>query len=195
MAVLRTLCYGGSATPSLTAGTADFTWTSLVADALQIRAIYSSTSGSAQARMTEITPADMAGLRLANSASGVPIYYAFNGPNQFMVWPAPGTSTTIAVYYVKAPLVLVEASPVAGTSESTPTAFPSAFHYDVLGNLAVAMGYEYKREQAQSSYYRQLAEVGMDRLVEWVNSFGGYDQAQYSGGPAFGVHGKGNDLW
>ncbi len=175
-AVAESECLQASFTGALTSGTSDYDLISDfgLSDVLRIRYVYmTDTNGDrpVMIQMDEGKILDYRGLSTTVNQN-TPTVYSFPAPNLIRLYPEPNSNVSINISYIKEPLALVEASPGAG-EESTPTAFPKRFHYDVLANLAIAMAMEYDQRADEAGYYRTLANSGMDRLVAYVNEFGG----------------------
>jgi hypothetical protein len=169
--------YIGTFSKSLTSGTADYTIGTApldVTDLLEIRALWVTDSSAMDRPLRQIPEFEMNQLRQATTVpSALPLYYAMRGTSGLLLYPTPGTGTTLEGSYLKSPLTLVESSPVAGTSESTPTAFPAAFHFPVLANKAISLALEYDNRFEEAANYDAKWGVAMERLLAWVSRMPG----------------------
>jgi hypothetical protein len=175
--VLEAGGYIGTFSKSLTSGTADYTIGTApldVSDLSEIRALWISDGSTTDRPLKRIPEYEMVQLRQATAVpSSLPLYYAMRGTAGLLLYPTPGTGTTLKGSYLKAPLVLVESSPVAGTSESTPTAFPAAFHYPALASKAIQLALEYDNRFEEAANYEAKWGNAMERLMAWTTRMGG----------------------
>lgn len=153
---------------AVVAGTSDY---DLSGDVLMILSVR--VDAGFDSVLTMLEDSDLLALRANNTATGTVRYYSIAGDNIMRFFPTPDTADTLTYTYVKEPLTLVESSPVAGTSESTPTAIRKRFHYSVLANGAIALAFEFMQDQEQAELYWGRYRAGMADLVRFTAQFAG----------------------
>lgn len=169
-------CYAGTFSKSLTSGTARYTIGTSpldVTDILRLRTLTVSDSGGTSRPLIAVTEDDLRAMKHSSTTTGHVTYYTMLAPNIIEFYPTPGDSTTLDGTYVASPLALVESGAVSGTSETTPSSMPARFHYDVIGNLGIALALEWDNRFEDAGYYRNLYAAGIAKLNAWVNRFDG----------------------
>lgn len=146
----RTHCYITCGTLTLTANTGDYT---LDASILAIDDLYL-TSSSNNYRVCRKSTTDLINLRMGQ-ATGTAQFYALNGANMLMVYPAPLAADTISIYYVPRPTALT--SPTDDPSSATLGGIPSEYHYGLeLYMMWKAGGFSSDETSQAGETYRRL---------------------------------------
>lgn len=172
--VLEAGNYTSTFSVALTSGTDDYTLADLgISNALEIRNLWITDSSVTARPLSQVSEQQIISLRQGQASQSTPLMYAMRGTQQVLLFPKPGSGVTLAGSYLAEPLTLVESGAVSGTSEATPTAIPSPFHYDVLANKATALAMEYDNRFEEAANYDAKWGVAMERLLAWVNRFGG----------------------
>jgi hypothetical protein len=175
LSVMEAGGYAGSFSKSLTAGTGDYTFGTApmdVTDLLELRNLWVTDSAVTLRRMQRVSERELMALRQSDVSQATPLYFAVRGTTELLLYPEPGTGTTLEGSYLKAAPTLVESGPAAG-EESTPTAFPAPFHFEVLANKATALAMEFENRFEEAAQYDQRFGAAMERLMAWVGRFGG----------------------
>lgn len=108
----------------------------------------------------------------AVSANTEPQLYCPLPNDDIELWPSAASGTELTLEVEHAPLTLV-ASGAASGEETTPSAMPTHFHYDLLGNFAIARAFEYRGDMTRAQYFRTMYQQGMQELQAWINEQGG----------------------
>lgn len=176
-AVVDTECLRGSTTANLTSGTASYDLTASpfnISGLMALRYITVSGDGISNRLLERVAEHEI--LSLSQGTSGAPVCkYAIPAINTILFWGTPGSSVTATLSYVKAPKLLHESTADA-TYETTPSAFPARFHYDLLVNLAAALVYEYEGKSDQAAFFRAQYERALSKFSAYVERFGGLQQ-------------------
>jgi hypothetical protein len=146
-AVERTECYPKtSASISVAANASTVTLSSTVTDLNKLLNVYfSDYNGYSRLKLQPVSHRRMLDLKdRVNDPVGVPKFYSVvrSGTTTTLhLYPSIDSAATMYVDYYAVPPTLVESGPGAG-EESTPTAFPTQFHYRILASAGIAMGLE-----------------------------------------------------
>lgn len=184
--VLEAGCYTATFSAALPAGTGDVTLASLgAADALEIRSLWVSDGSVSGRPLLLVSEHRIMEMRQGGASQSTPLMYAMRGTREILLFPRAGTGVTLSGSYVAEPPTLVESTPAAG-QEATPSAIPSPFHQDVLANKAIALAMEFDNRFEEAANYDAKWGVAMERLLAWVNRFGGsalssYEDVGYTG--------------
>lgn len=142
---------------------------------VSVRHVYLDYSGSGGTgrQLERVSLEELLRLRTSDQVSTYdgPLKFAVRGDGDIELWPATASGNVFTIETDLLPLTLVSSAPGSG-QESTPTAIPSMFHYDVLANPAIANAFEYRGLQAQAGYFRGLAQQGLRDLHSWLNEQG-----------------------
>lgn len=187
-AVAQAECYNVTTTASLTTadgdyeiGTSPFNLTGFVS----FNNLWVNDSASTNEPLVQVTENDIREARRgAGSANSTPTMYAVSYPNIYF-YPLPAASTTLSISYARTPLTLVESGASAGTSETTPTAFPAHFHYSVLANHTLALAYNYMQRSDQALIHKAMGDAALVGLAEWKTRVGGIDLPMRDGGARY----------
>ena len=170
-----------SASADLTAGTWQYTLASSpfsLSNISRIESVY----GNDNFKLEEKSAPWLREQRSGYSPSSErPVYYSTPAPGTIWFHPPPSSGSTIEIDYLKTPLVLVESGASANVSESTPTAFPSRFHFPILSNGAIAMALDGDQRKDSGPWWERY-EIAVDKLSTWVQEYGGLNFVQ----PHFG---------
>lgn len=172
---LEAMNYISSFSKSLTSGTADYTIGTApldVTDIVELRSLWITDAASQPRILRQISEAEMLRLRQGSQPTGTPLFYAMRGSRQLLLFPTPGASMTLLGSYLANAPELVESAPAAG-QEATPTAFPSAFHYDVIANKAISLALEYDNRMEEAAAFDAKWSTALERLITWSSRFGG----------------------
>lgn len=172
-AVEESGCYRVVTTATLTSGQAGYDWSSdlSVSDALRIVSIR--VDGSTDdLPLRAVSEAEFRRLSLGNQSNGTPIVYCQQGTNRVSFYPTPDGALNLDIDYLGEPPVLVESGPSAG-EESTPSAIPKRFHWDVLAAGAIVQGLNKDQRGADSDRWESRYERGLAALMAWANMFSG----------------------
>lgn len=189
MTTLEAGAYTSTFSKTLTADDGDYTIGTApldVTDIVEIRSLWVSDSAVTDRPLRQVPEREILQLRQATSVpSSTPLFYALRGTREVLLYPNPASGTTLEGSYLAGAPTLVESAPGTG-EESTPTAIPSAFHYDVISNRAIALALEYDNRFDDASVYDAKWGAAMDRLLAWVARFGGptvlsIDETGYEG--------------
>jgi len=198
-AISESGAYRGSSTESLTAGTGDYdiATTFAITDLLEIKHVTASGGGLTNTRMIRVPESELLEMRENTTTTGASSYYALAGDTSFMVFPTPGASQTVTIYYVKAPPTLVESGAGAG-EETTPSKIPARFHWDVLlaGSVVQALSKDQRAEDM--AFWQARYEGGLASYLEYVNRVGGDPSLVVDSvgrAPRYGFDGNGSGLF
>ena len=167
--------YAGAFSSALTQGVADYTFGTApldVTDLLELRNLWISDGTVSRRRVARIPEHELMSLRQGDVPSATPLFYAVRGTTGLLLYPAPASGTTLAGSYLKAAPELVESAASMG-QETTPSAIPSPFHHDVIGNKAMSLAMEFENRFEEAANYDAKWSVAMERLLAWVSRFGG----------------------
>lgn len=186
--VVEVGAYVSSFSKTLTAGDADYTIGVApldVTDIEEIRNLWVTDSSATSRIVEQISEREMMRLRQGSVSNGTPLHYALRGTRELLLYPPPSQGAVLGGSYLASAPTLVEELPATG-EESTPTAIPSAFHYDVIANKAIALAMEYDNRFDESAVYESKYATGLDRLLAWTSRFGGtsvsvVDSSSYQG--------------
>jgi hypothetical protein len=109
-----------------------------------------------------------------NDPVGVPKFYSVvrsGATTTLHLYPSIDSAATMYVDYYAVPPTLVESGPGAG-EESTPTAFPTQFHYRILASAGIAMGLETDQRKDSGPWWDRF-EKGIADLTAWMNELAG----------------------
>ncbi len=100
-----------SGTKTLTAGTASYDLTSVVAGAIvRIKAVYSTYGGVTSPPLAQLSLDALLRRRVATGgasvATGTATHYALNGENSLELWPTPASADVLTFWYVYQPTAL-----------------------------------------------------------------------------------------
>lgn len=173
--VLEAANYTSTFSKSLTADDGDYTIGTApldVTDIVELRSLWITDAASATRVLRQVSEAEILRLRQGSASSSTPLFYAIRGTRELLLYPAPSTGHTLLGSYLASPPELVEAAPGAG-QESTPTAIPAAFHYDVISNKAIALAFEYDNRLEEAAAFDAKWATALERLITLVSRFGG----------------------
>lgn len=174
-AVMESGGYTSTFSKTLTADDGDYTIGTApldVTDMLELRQLWITDSAVTLRRVARVPEHELMSLRQGTTSSSTPLYYAVRGTQELLLFPYPTSGTTLVGSYLKSAPTLVESGATAG-QEATPTAFPSPFHFDVIGNRAIALAMEFDNRFEEAAQYEARWDAAMGRLLAWVNRFGG----------------------
>jgi hypothetical protein len=168
--------YTSTFSKSLTADDGDYTIGTApldVTDIVELRRLWVTDGAVTDRPLRQISEAELLSLRQASTVpSSTPLYYAVRGTRELLLYPNPTSGTTLEGSYLASAPTLVESGPGAG-EESTPTAIPAAFHYDVIANKAISLALEYDNRFEEAAGFDAKWATAMERLMSWVSRFGG----------------------
>lgn len=172
-AVAESLCYRDSSTETLVSGQSSYDLSSdfSLTDILQIVSVRVSGVISNQP-LRAVSDAQLRVLAQGDNATGTPVYFTTQGINKISVWPTPGSADSMVIDYVKSPPTLVESTPGAG-EETTPSAVPARFHWDVLCSGAIVEALDKDQRGGDSDRWRARFEMGLAGLMDHVTRFAG----------------------
>lgn len=176
-AVERSECYPKtSSSIAVAANASTVTLSSTVTDLNKILNVYfADYNGYSRLKLQPVSHRRMLDLKdRLNSATGVPKFYSVvksGATTTLHLYPSVDSAATMYVDYYATPPTLVESSPGAG-EESTPTAFPTQFHYRILATAAIAMGLETDQRKDASPWWDRF-EKGIMDLTAWMNELPG----------------------
>lgn len=100
------------------------------------------------------------------------VFYDVTSPFEVRTYPQLPSGTIITAEGAAGPLALVESSPVAGASESTPTALPPWLHLPLLGAGTIAYANEFDLSKVTDTRWRTQYEVVKQQAKDWARSYG-----------------------
>lgn len=173
--VLETGAYIATFSKALTTGVADYTIGTAPLDitgVLEFRSLWIDDAAIDNRPLDQVSEAQLLAMRNSVTIESTPLFYALRGTRQVLLYPAPAEGTTLLGSYLSEPPELVESAPTA-SQETTPTAIPSPFHFDVIANKATALALEYDNRFEEAAAYDAKWGVALERLLAWVSRFGG----------------------
>ena len=173
--VMEAGAYTSTFTKTLTGDVGDYTFGVSpldVTNLLEIRHLWVDDASLANRPLVRVPEYEIQAMRQAQTVASTPLYYAVRGDRQLLLYPKPLSGTTLSCVYLASPPELVESAPATG-QESTPTAIPSVFHWDLLANKATALALEFDNRFEESALFDQKWSVGMERYLAYVARFGG----------------------
>jgi hypothetical protein len=183
-AVLRTECLIGIATVAPVAGCTSQT---LGSAAMRIKGIFPSYGGQNYRPLQPVSLETILERRMGSPGQyNVPSVYAAVGMHGLEFWPTVQAGTSLLIYYVKAPTVLV--------ADADVSELPEPFASKLLEYGALVEAADFKRDdQLQIYTQRYLEWVG--KLQTHVNRYAGgvAQQLQVYGTPVFPPHDPSTD--
>lgn len=173
--VLEAGGYIGTFSASLTANDDTYTIGTAplsVTDLVEIRALWVTDQAVSYRPVRQVSERQIMDLRQGIASPATPLFYAVRGTTELLLYPAPQSGTVLEGSYLKSAPVLVESSAGAG-EETTPSAIPSAFHFEVISNGALALAMEYENRFEEAAAYDAKWGNGIQRLLAWTSRFGG----------------------
>lgn len=107
-------------------------------------------------------------LRAGSQSTATPYVYAVDWP-QFILYPTPGSGTTLYVYYS-------QDAPTLADNSTAISFIPKAFHWGCLYNRAMAEALRYKKQPEWRDYmdeYLNNRQSGIPALKRWHAESGG----------------------
>lgn len=146
------------ATMALTAGSTDYT---LPTQILALNDLYiTDASNSVLSRMIRVSSEEILNMRIGTQNQGAPPvrWYALNGANLLMVYPAPAAADTLTAYYIPRPTALTAGS-------DTPSAIPTEWH-TTIEYFGLWQGGQYINDGASQNgaTYQQLYEAALAKM-------------------------------
>jgi hypothetical protein len=143
-----------------------------VTNLLELRHLWVDDAALSNRPLVRVPEYEIQAMRQAQTVSSTPLYYAVRGNQQLLLFPAPMAGTTLSGVYLATPPTLVESAPDTG-EETTPSAIPAVFHWDVLANKAISLAMEFDNRFEESAMFDQKWALGMERYLAYVGRFGG----------------------
>lgn len=161
---------------ALTAGVSDYTFgTSPLTDTniVKMRWLTVTDGSGTNRRLRPKTEREILDLRQSTTGQGNVTHYAIVYPT-LMLWPPPGTGSTLNGSTEQSPKTLVESGPAAG-EESTPTAFPVDFHTSILFHGGVCKVYELDSSLGNAGHHERKYGEALADLTNWVDDMAGVE--------------------
>jgi hypothetical protein len=118
--------------------------------------------------MVASSPERIRELRTTSStASAGVIEYAVEGGSLLLLYPTQ-TAATISGSYVQSPLTLVESSPVANVSETTPSEIDAPYHHALLSAFALSLAFSYKKNPNESDHWQGRYNEALERYKRFL---------------------------
>lgn len=175
LSVMEAGAYTSSFSKTLTAGVGDYTIGVApldVSGVLEIRQLWVDDASLSNRPLIRVPEYEIQAMRQAQTVSSTPLYYAVRGDRQLLLYPSPVDGASLSGVYLSAPPELVESSAGAG-EETTPSAIPSVFHYELLTSKAISLAMEFDNRFDEASLYDQKWNTSLGRYMAYVARFGG----------------------
>lgn len=131
------------------------------------------TSGGTNYMLERLSVQDLVERRRAAAPAGSPtMYYAINGANMIMFYPAPGASDTLKVYHVPVPTALSASSD--DPSNAANGGIPTVLHKGILFQAyKLLASYDDDSTSAQGQRYSDWYDAEITKYRKEINRLGG----------------------